>query len=158
MKRKLLYIVALLLAVVVSTGQARASDDEQYILFVTPTGVVKVVLSENPVITIANDNLVITTEEKTVEVPVAEISGYTYHDPAITGIRIVEATQRQVGGAVSFEKLAPGTAVAIYSTSGEQLSSTNASNDGTAELDMQRLPKGIYIIKAGKTSIKVTNK
>lgn len=157
MKRKLLYIVALLLAVVVSTGQARASDEGQYILFVTPTGVVKVVLSENPVITIANDNLVITTEEKKVEVPVAEISGYTYHDTT-TGIQAVEAIQRQVGGAVSFEKLTPGTSVAIYSTSGEQLSTTSARNDGTAELDMQRLPKGIYIIKAGKTSIKVTNK
>lgn len=155
MKRKLLFIAVLLLAVVVPR-QARASDDVQYITIKTPTQTVTVALADHPVITYANDQLVITTEEKQVEVPVAEIMDYNFTEEP-SAIRNIELTPQYKQGLVVFDRLKAGTVVRLYNAKGEQLRTISAQPDGTAVVDMQGLPKGVYLISADKLSIKIIN-
>lgn len=157
MRRKLLFLVALLLSIVIPR-QTRASDDVQYIIIKTPTQTVAVPLAEHPVITYANDQLVITTAEKQVEVPVAEIAGYTFTEEVPTSIRDVKVNAQHKQGMMAFNHLQAGTHVALFNAKGEQVRTSTAQADGTAVVDMHGLPKGVYIVRADQLSIKVINK
>lgn len=156
MKRKLLFLVALLLAIVMPR-QARASDDVQYIVINTATETVAVALADNPVITYANDQLVIKTTEKQVEVAVAEITGYNFTEDEPSAIRNIEMSRQHKQGMVAFDNLKVGTAVTLYNTKGELVTTTSAKDDGTAIVDMHGLTKGIYIVRTDKLSIKIIN-
>ena len=104
MRKSVLILAALLLAIVIPR-QARASDDVQYIVITTGTQTVAVALNDNPVITYANDQLVIATTEKLVEVPVAEITGYGFTEEAPTAIRSIETGLRHKQGMIAFDSL-----------------------------------------------------
>ena len=156
MRRKLLFLVALLLAFVVPR-QARASDDVQYIVINTPTETVTVALADNPVITYTNDHLVIKTEEKQVEVAVAEVKGYGFTEVEPTAIRNIEAGVQHKQGLVAFDNLKAGTTITLYNVKGEVVGTTNAKADGTAVIDMYGQKKGIYIVRTEKLSIKIIN-
>ena len=156
MRRKLLFLVALLLAIVVPR-QARASDNVQYIVIKTATETVAVALADNPVITYANDQLVIKTTERQVEVAVAEITGYNFTDDEPSAIRNIEVSRLHKQGMVVFDNLKVGTAVTLYRAKGELMTTTTANADGTAVIDMHELTKGIYIVRTDKLSIKIIN-
>lgn len=156
MRKKLLFLVVLLLAIVVPR-QARASDDVQYIVIKTATETVAVALADNPVITYANDQLVIKTAEKQVEVAVAEITGYSFTEDEPSAIRNIEVSRLQKQGMVAFDNLKVGTPVTLYNAKGEQVTATTAKADGTAVIAMHGLPKGIYIVRTDKLSIKIIN-
>ena len=156
MRRKLPFLVALLLAIVMPR-QARASGDVQYIVINTATETVAVPLADNPIITYANDQLVITTAEKQVEVSVAEITGYTFIEDVPTAIKNIEVSSRHKQGMVAFDHLKAGTAVMLFNAKGERIAITTAQADGTAVIDMHGLAKGVYIVCADKLSIKIIN-
>ena len=156
MRRMLLFLAALLLAIVVPR-QARASDDVQYIVIKTATEKVAVALADNPVITYANDHLVIKTTEKQVEVAVAEITGYGFTEDEPSAIRNIEMNRLHKHGMVAFDNLITGSTVTLYNTKGELVSTTTAKTDGTAIVDMYGLPKGIYSVRTDKLSIKIIN-
>lgn len=156
MRKKVLFLVALLLAIVIPR-QARASDDVQYIKIQTSTGTVAVALADNPVIKYANDQLVITTTKEVVEVPVTEITGYNFTEEDPTAIKDIEVSRQHKHGMVAFDQLQAGATVALYNAKGEQLFTTTARADGTAVIDMHGLAKGVYIIRADKLSFKIIN-
>lgn len=118
---------------------------------------VAVALADNPVITYANDMLVITTPEKQVEVSVAEITGYSFTQDEPSAIRNIEVSRHYKQGMVAFDNLKSGTAVTLYDAKGGQLRTTTVQIDGTAVIDMNGLPKGIYIMRTDKLSIKIIN-
>jgi hypothetical protein len=155
MKRKLLFLVALLLATIIPR-QVRASDDV-YIVFKTGTEMVAVALADNPIITYANDQLVITTAEKQVEVPVADITGYSFTESEPTAIKNIKVDREHKQGMVAFDHLKEGVSVMLYNAKGEQVRTTTAQADGTAVIDMHGLAKGVYIIRTGKVSFKIIN-
>lgn len=153
----MIFLVALLLTIVMPR-LARASDDVQYIKIMTATETVAVALAENPVITYANDHLVIITDKKQVEVDVAEITAYTFTEDMPAAIRNVEVNTKQRQGMVAFDNLKAGTTVTLYNSKGETVATTAAKADGTAVIDMHGLTKGIYIVRTDKLSIKIINK
>lgn len=155
MKRKLLFLVALLLAIVIPR-QARASDDV-FIVIKTGAEIVAVALADNPVITYANDQLVITTAEKQVEFPVADIMGYSFLESEPTAIKNIKVDREHKQGMVAFDHLKEGITVMLYNAKGEQVRTTKAQADGTAVIDMHGLAKGVYVIRAGKLSFKIMN-
>lgn len=155
MKRKLLFLVALLLAIVIPR-QARASDDV-FIVIKTGAEIVAVALADNPVITYANDQLVITTAEKQVEFPVADITGYSFLESEPTAIKNIKVDREHKQGMVAFDHLKEGITVMLYNAKGEQVRTTKAQADGTAVIDMHGLAKGVYVIRAGKISFKIMN-
>ena len=155
MKRKLLFLVALLLAIVIPR-QARASDDV-FIVIKTGAEIVAVALADNPVITYANDQLDITTAEKQVEFPVADITGYSFLESEPTAIKNIKVDREHKQGMVAFDHLKEGITVMLYNAKGEQVRTTKAQADGTAVIDMHGLAKGVYVIRAGKISFKIMN-
>ena len=155
MRRQLLFLVALLLAIVIPR-QARASDDVQYIVIKTATETVTVALADNPVITYANDQLIITTAEQQIEVSVADITDYGFTEEP-SSIRNIEVSPLYKQGMVAFDHLKEGTAVMLCNAKGEIIHTTTAQADGTAVIDMHGLTKGVYIICSGKLSIKIIN-
>lgn len=155
MKRKLLFLVALLLAIVIPR-QARASDDV-FIVIKTGAEIVAVALADNPVITYANDQLVITTAEKQVEFPVVDITGYSFMESEPTAIKNIKVDREHKQGMVAFDHLKEGITVMLYNAKGEQVRTTKAQADGTAVIDMHGLAKGVYVIRAGKLSFKIMN-
>lgn len=138
--------------------QARASNDVQYIKIQTSKGTVAVALADKPVITYANDQLVITTTKEVVEVPVTEITGYNFTEENPSAIRSIEVNRQYKHGLVAFDQLQAGATVALYNAKGEQLLTTTAQADGTAVVDLHEQAKGVYIIRADKLSFKIINK
>ena len=138
--------------------QAKASDNVQYLTIITPTQTIKIALSEKPVITFTHDQLVITTEEKQVEVPVAEISSYNFESDEATAIKDLDVSARHKQGLVAFDRLKAGAPVMLFNAKGERLRTTNAKTDGTAVIDMHGLAKGIYIVRSDNLSVKIINK
>lgn len=60
-------------------------------------------------------------------------------------------------GDLRFGGLRAGERVAVYNTNGRLCLTTTASEDG-AIVGMKRLPRGIYVIKAGSTAFKYINR
>ena len=144
-----------MLAIVIPR-QARASDDV-FIVIKTGAEIVAVALADNPVITYANDQLVITTAEKQVEFPVVDITGYSFMESEPTAIKNIKVDREHKQGMVAFDHLKEGITVMLYNAKGEQVRTTKAQADGTAVIDMHGLAKGVYVIRAGKLSFKIMN-
>ena len=157
MRRKFLFLAVLLLAFVVPRTARASEGDVQYLMIITPTETVAVALADNPVITYANDQLVITTAEKQVEVAVAEIKGYNFTEEEPAAIKNVMADHKTTRGMVAFDHLKAGSTVTLYNAKGERVCSTAALADGTAVIDMHGLAKGVYVVRSDKLSFKIIN-
>lgn len=59
------------------------------------------------------------------------------------------------GESVSFERLPAGTAVELFSAGGLLLQRLTTTSDGSLSLSVADRPTGIYIVKAGRQTIKL---
>lgn len=59
---------------------------------------------------------------------------------------------------VQVEGLQAGTLVQVFSINGTKVASTQADAQGRATLDLGAQRQGIYVINAGKTTLKITKK
>lgn len=153
----LLMLVALLLP---ASLQAAGND---LFLTVTTTGGVSTTfyLSENPVITYVNDVLVVTSSEKEVSVPAAQVV-----DVNLTGLHQLPTNMSDVltkrptfvSGQALMTGLPAGSTVQLLNADGQLLATATANAEGEAMLDLNALPRGIVIVRTAKQSFKVTNK
>ena len=51
-----------------------------------------------------------------------------------------------------------GETVRVFTVDGKLVASQRINGEGTADIDLTTLGKGLYIVKSAKTSIKVMNK
>ena len=78
-------------------------------------------------------------DEDGINVPDGDPSGFNYKD-----------------GVILMSKLKKNAAVGIYTPDGKMLRQFTANNDGTCRLSLSTLPKGVYLIKAGNLTYKIT--
>ena len=158
---KFVKVLLMLVALLLPTSLQAAGND--LFLTVTTTGGVSTTfyLSENPVITYVNDVLVVTSSEKEVSVPAAQVVDVNLtglHQLATNMSDVLTKRPTFVSGQALMTGLPAGSTVQLLNVDGQLLATATANVEGEAMLDLKALPRGIVIVRTAKQSFKVTNK
>lgn len=124
-------------------------------------GQIVLALEKKPVITFQGETLIITaTGSSSYSISMADVQSYTFDDTSTDIASLKENSNLPViqNGHVIFQKMNQGQSVGVYSADGKMVSSVKVCDNGSADLDLSTLPKGIVIIKSPYTQIKVNNK
>lgn len=119
-------------------------------------------LATLPETTFENGQLVIKCEgQAAVYYQLENILRYTYENVA-TGVDLLPS-ERSIevsrdGDAVTYRNLPEGTAVSLYSAGGMLLEQRKAGDGQSLTISVANRPSGIYIVKAGKETIKLMRK
>ena len=114
-------------------------------------------LSTNPVITFSGEDLVITNDYTTISIPLDDIDKYEVTD-GTTGIEPKTIEPLFSNGHVIFNGIPMGCPIHIYALDGRMVSQVKAGSSGRAEVSLEDLPKGAFIIATQNNRIKVINK
>ena len=115
-------------------------------------------LAEHPIISYTNNQLHIATASQTVDFYVPDITDYCFATTE-TAIHDLKLTKNQIReGLVCFSGLPANAAVELFAPDGRQVLLSKASSSGQVIVDLNQLPKGVYIVRAANQSFKVTNK
>lgn len=151
MKKQLLLLVMLLLPIL-------ASADEAQIVIKQKSGNETILkLSTNPVITFDGENMVVTSDVIQISIPLGDIDDYVVNE-GTTAIEPVTTQPQYSRGHVIFSGVAAGSPVYVHTLDGKVVSKQAADASGKADVSLENLPKGAYIISSQNNSIKVINK
>ena len=146
----------LLFAMLASAVFVRAGNVE-YLTFNVDGNPIVIALAEHPVITYTDNTLHVKTEKDTIDIPVKKLSGTAFTET--TGIKGIDSPQLQMeAGSVCLMNLPSESKVIVYAADGTEKLSLTADSNGQAIVNVDNLPKGIYIVKSAKQSVKITNK
>ena len=135
-KRSILLICCLLACALVQAQQTLN-------IHTTTQGTVSIAFAQKPVITLSSPTVLkVASEQLTVEFPFAEVERITFED-APDAVPLVERD-----GAATLH---------IYDLSG-RLVQQAAAKAGAASLDLSKLRPGVYVVKDGKRTYKVSVK
>lgn len=139
MKRKLLLsALGLLLGVTAASAQNTLNIHQK------DGAVVRYAFSEKPVVTYTDEGIHLVTTKVELDYPMANLDKFTFEDDPSrpTGLLQTEGTTDDIR---------------IYTTAGV-LVRTIPQSEGAAAFSTADLPAGVYIIKNGKTSYKITKR
>lgn len=121
-------------------------------------------LETNPVITYGKESIIVTCNGDVLELSLKDVADYHFKvEKAATNVELikdkvdVEDKPHFSFEQAEFKGLKPRERVAIFSINGQLVKQVLADELGVAAIEMKALPKGIYIIKTARTSIKITN-
>jgi hypothetical protein len=150
MKKQLLLLVMLLLPML-------ADADAQIVIKQKGGNETVLKLSTNPVITFEGENMVVACDVIQISIPLGDIDDYVVSD-GTTAIEPVTTQPRFTRGHVIFSGVAAGSPVYIHTLDGKVVGKQAADASGKADVSLENLPKGAYIINSQNNSIKVINK
>ena len=139
MVRRLLLIACALGAQLAASAQQRLN------IYTTTQGVVSFEFAQKPVVTfVAPETLVVKSETTTVEFPYADVQKLTFEDlpTAVESLSVSENA---------------AAAILVYDIAGKLVRQVDSTN-GTAHLDLSGLRPGVYIVKDGLRSYKVSKR
>ena len=116
-------------------------------------------LAELPETTFEDGLLVIRSSKTTVSYQLENILRYTYEGVKSTGIDL-QPSERIVsiakdGDGVTFRNLPDGTSVSVYSANGTLVEQRTATAGQPLSISIAQRSAGVYIVKAGKETIKL---
>ncbi|MBR4378794.1 MAG: hypothetical protein IKP59_01220 [Prevotella sp.] len=115
-------------------------------------------LSQEPVIAFFGNKMRVTTSAGTVHIPLVDVTNYVFKDATgIEGVKADEGSAILEDGQVVFTQIGAGQNVSVVTPNGVSVLTTSADAQGKATVNLKALPKGIYIVKSPKNSIKVIN-
>ncbi len=156
--KKLKFYLMLLVMLMATSAKA---ESVKYLVLNSGGEETVIALADEPVITIDEGVLKVTVagEEKLL----ADLSqglSYKFSEANPTAIEDVldDESSRLEQGHVYIVHARAGETVRVFTVDGKLVASQRISNEGTADIDLTALGKGLYIVKSAKTSIKVMNK
>ena len=151
MKKVILLFVLMLLPMVAS------ADDAQIVIKQKSGNETVLKLSTNPVITFEGERMVVASDVIQISIPLDDIDDYVVSD-GTTAIEPVTTQPRFTRGHIIFSGVAAGSPVYIHTLDGKVVGKQVADASGKADVSLENLPKGAYIISSQNSSIKVINK
>ncbi len=165
MKKKSLLRAIALLVVMVSSQVVRAAGSETCLAVTETSGAITYfALSADPSITFENDEMTVMTEsEGSLTVAIDDVVRYNFVEEVASMIGRTVATE---GGSTVFSSgmayvpgLKAGESVYVYTADGQQVSSTAASSNGEACVNLSGLKAStVYILRTPSASYKIVNK
>ena len=123
--------------------------------------VVTINLSDEPVTTYSEGNLIITTTSTTITYPLEQVSRYTYEMESVSegdgvpdGIKGILSND---GETMTFKGLKSNSEIQVFSASG-QLIRTVKPNGDKAAVSLSQLPTGVYLVKANGVTYKISKR
>ena len=155
MKRKLIITIFLLVAATVTWAQS----SPQLVVWQKSGEKVYIDLAELPETTFEDGQLVIRGSKTSVQFQLENILRYTYEGVKSTGIDL-QPSERIVsiakdGDGVTFRNLPDGTSVSVYSANGMLVEQRTATVGQPLSISIAHRPAGVYVVKAGKETIKL---
>lgn len=119
---------------------------------------IQFLLTDEPVTTFENGNLVITTNQGQFRYPLAQMSKYT-HEGLPEGIDVPAVAPgdilvRQNNEQMLIEGLPDNQLVEVYSAGGKLILSQRTTGGQSTLLNLAAQPQGTYIVSIGQTSFK----
>ena len=117
-----------------------------------------IALADEPVMTINEGTLKVTVAgEEKVSADLSQGLSYRFSEADPTAIQEVlnKESSRLEQGHVYIAHAREGETVRVFTVDGKQVVSQRINSEGTADIDLTTLGKGIYIVKSAKTSIKI---
>lgn len=132
------------------------ADDVTYFTITANGSPISFPISEQTIITYADNVLVISTDENRIEIPVVDISSFVFNDEDVP--TSIGKEQEQRGRASLFKGLKPGSLVQVLTPNGVVVQTVEVPQEGIASLHLQTLPKGVYLVRTSAQTIKIINK
>lgn len=150
----------LALALVLTSMAVQAQHTKSIRLTADDGTVVTLNLSRSLVIRFNAENLIASDGEQTLTVSIDKVKMEYSTESTATGIDTPTMPSHCLkDGTVVFQGLKPGEPVCVYSADGKLLATLPADESGSNVcVCLSAMPKGIYIIQAGKHSMKYVNR
>ncbi|MGI6222242.1 MAG: hypothetical protein ACOYJG_01375 [Prevotella sp.] len=154
--------IIIMIALFTYGNMCRAADADHLIVWLTDGTSTSYALDEKPVITYNDDHLVLTAPQVEVDVPLDDVLKLTFGDEA-DAIQQVETTDQQESikansDGVELSGFKAGTKVGLYGVNGTTLGQYTIPESGTLHISLAAMGSGLYIVKAGRSSIKIVRK
>lgn len=150
-----------LILLVALLGTSAYADSVRYLVFNAGSEETVIALEDMPVMTI-NDGIlkVVVRGEERLSASLSDGLTYRFSETLPTGIQEVfnDEAPRLEQGHVYMANARKGDIVRVFTVDGKFVTSQRVDDDGTADIDLTVLNKGLYIVKSARTSIKVINK
>lgn len=162
--RKLLLLLTLLTYVSLMEAQKAGNSGSVPKLAVWLKSGEKVVfeLSDVPVTTFSGDQLVIRTNKVTIPYERKDVLRYTYENVLPDGIELLPSERRveinRDGDEIIFRGLQEGNTASIYAVNGILIEQRKVKDRQPLTISLKNHPSGVYIVKAGTETIKVTKR
>jgi len=149
-----------MLLVVLLTTSAKA-ESVKYLVLNAGGEETVIALADSPVMTISDGLLKVTVAgEEKLSASLSDGLTYSFSETVPTSISEIlnDEMPRMEQGHVYFAHAVKGEIVRVFTVDGKLVASQRVAENGSADIDLTVLAKGLYIVKSSKTSIKVINK
>jgi hypothetical protein len=156
--KKLKFYLMLLVMLMATSAKA---DNVKYLVLNSGGEETVIALADEPVMTIEESILKVTVAgEEKLSADLSQGLSYKFlaEDPTAIQEVLNKETSRLELGHVYIAHAKAGETVRVFTVDGKLVASQRINGEGTADIDLTTLGKGLYIVKSAKTSIKVMNK
>ena len=156
--KKLKFYLMLLVMLMATSAKA---DSVKYLVLNSGGEETVIALADEPVMTIEESILKVTVAgEEKLSADLSQGLSYKFlaEDPTAIQEVLNKETLRLELGHVYIAHAKAGETVRVFTVDGKLVASQRINSEGTADIDLTALGKGLYIVKSAKTSIKVMNK
>ena len=156
--KKLKFYLMLLVMLMATSAKA---DSVKYLVLNSGGEETVIALADEPVMTIEESILKVTVAgEEKLSADLSQGLSYKFlaEDPTAIQEVLNKETSRLELGHVYIAHAKAGETVRVFTVDGKLVASQRINSEGTADIDLTTLGKGLYIVKSAKTSIKVMNK
>lgn len=156
--KKLKFYLMLLVMLMATSAKA---DNVKYLVLNSGGEETVIALADEPVMTIEESILKVTVAgEEKLSADLSQGLSYKFlaEDPTAIQEVLNKETSRLEQGHVYIAHAKAGETVRVFTVDGKLVASQRINGEGTADIDLTTLGKGLYIVKSVKTSIKVMNK
>lgn len=154
--KKLKFLFTMLVLMMTVSASA---EGMQYVVFELKDGTQTVIaLQEKPLITCQGGELKVTVAgQEKVSAPLGDVAKYYFSDTPSDIFEMAEEKPRIEMGHLYIARAKAGDIVRVYTTDGRMAGTYRIAENGSADVDLTTLGKGLYIVKTSKTSIKILN-
>ena len=156
--KKLKFYLMLLVMLMATSAKA---DNVKYLVLNSGGEETVIALADEPVMTIEESILKVTVAgEEKLSADLSQGLSYKFlaEDPTAIQEVLNKETSRLELGHVYIAHAKAGETVRVFTVDGKLVASQRINGEGTADIDLTTLGKGLYIVKSAKTSIKAMNK
>lgn len=153
--KKLKFYLMLLVMLMATSAKA---DNVKYLVLNSGGEETVIALADEPVMTIEESILKVTVAgEEKLSADLSQGLSYKFlaEDPTAIQEVLNKETSRLELGHVYIVHAKAGETVRVFTVDGKLVASQRINGEGTADIDLTTLGKGLYIVKSAKTSIKV---
>lgn len=153
--KKLKFYLMLLVMLMATSAKA---DSVKYLVLNSGGEETVIALADEPVMTIEESILKVTVAgEEKLSADLSQGLSYKFlaEDPTAIQEVLNKETSRLELGHVYIAHAKAGETVRVFTVDGKLVASQRINGEGTADIDLTTLGKGLYIVKSAKTSIKV---